>query len=212
MMLAASVNLGYEGYYSIDYYESQLSAASRTLVGFGIGIVFIVCSKIILDRNEDMKFGALDGLNAKKAILIMGVMTLHSFSEGIGIGVAFGGRGGDSRGLLISTSLAIHNIPEGLAVSLVLVPRGLSFIHATLWSILSSLPQPIMALVGYMFVEQALPVLPVGLGFAAGAMGYVALWELVPESYEDTKSKTTTGFAMALASTTMFLLHSGINH
>ena len=75
------------------------------------------------------------GLNARKALLIMGVMTLHSFSEGIGIGVSFGGHGGESRGLLISTSLAIHNVPEGLAVSLVLVPKGLAFIHAFLWSI-----------------------------------------------------------------------------
>ena len=75
------------------------------------------------------------GLNARKALLIMGVMTLHSFSEGIGIGVSFGGHGGESRGLLISTSLAIHNVPEGLAVSLVLVPKGLAFIHAFIWSI-----------------------------------------------------------------------------
>lgn len=83
MMLAASLCLVYEGYNCRDDFESQLNASSRTGFGFFIGIAFILYSKMVLDQYEEMKFGALDGLNAKKAILIMGVMTLHSFSEGV---------------------------------------------------------------------------------------------------------------------------------
>jgi zinc transporter ZupT len=63
--------------------------------------------------------------------MIVGVMTLHSFTEGIGVGVSFGD--GAALGLLIATAIAVHNIPEGLAISLVLVPRGVSISRAAVW-------------------------------------------------------------------------------
>lgn len=131
-------------------------------------------------------------------------MTLHSFSEGIGIGVSFGGEFGASLGVFISASLAVHNIPEGLAIAIVLFPKKLSRWTIALWCIMTSLPQPIMAVPSYIFVEHFIPVLPVGLGFAGGAMIYVALTELVWEALEDIANwKTTMGVViMSMAAMT----------
>jgi len=131
LMLAASFGLIYEG-----VNESLL----RTMVGVIVGLVFILWSHHFLEKYEDLDIGDLSGLDARKALLIVGVMTLHSFAEGVGVGVSFGG--GIAFGLFVTIAIAVHNIPEGLAISLVLVPRGVAWWKAALWAIFSSLPQP----------------------------------------------------------------------
>lgn len=110
------------------------------------------------------------------------VMTVHSFSEGVAVGVAFGG--GAALALVITLAIAVHNIPEGLAISAVLRPRGASLVSCAAWSVVSSLPQPVMAVPAFLFVEQFQIALPYGLGFAAGAMVFMVLVELLPEAYE----------------------------
>ncbi|HET9334297.1 MAG TPA: ZIP family metal transporter, partial [Gemmatimonadota bacterium] len=127
----------------------------------------------------------LRGADALKALMIVGVMTIHSVSEGVGVGVAFGG--GETLGLFITIAIAVHNIPEGLAISLVLVPRGESVPRAAAWSVFSSLPQPLLAVPAFLFVEVFAMFLPVGLGFAAGAMLWMAFSELLPEAFEDVR-------------------------
>lgn len=83
----------------------------------------------------------IKGAEASKAILVVGIMTLHSFGEGSGVGVSFAGTKGLSQGILITLAIAVHNIPEGLAVSMVLASRGVSPQNAMLWSFITSLPQ-----------------------------------------------------------------------
>ena len=83
----------------------------------------------------------IKGADASKVTLVVGIMTLHSFGEGSGVGVSFVGSKGLSQGLLVNIAIAVHNIPEGLAVSMVLSSRGVSPQKAMLWSIITSLPQ-----------------------------------------------------------------------
>jgi ZIP family zinc transporter len=178
LMLAASFGLIYEG---VNY------GLFRTLVGALLGLGFIVIARQLLQHEEHpVVFASMGTLDAKKALLIVGVMTVDSFTEGVGLGVSFGG--GQALGLFITLAIAVHNIPEGLAISLVLVPRGVGWSRAALWSVFSSLPQPLMAVPAFLFVETFRPLLPYGLGFAAGAMIWMVFSELVPDALEETSS------------------------
>ena len=162
----------------------------QTLLGAAVGAAFIFGSHRVLQQQE-VEFGSLRGADATKALLIVAVMTIHSFSEGVGVGVAYGG--GAELGIFITIAIAIHNIPEGLAISLVLVPRGASVRSAAWWSVFSSLPQPLVAAPAYLFVEAFKPFLPVGLGFAGGAMTWLVFAELLPEARQE-----LTGARLAL--------------
>src|SRR5215213_6725773 len=178
LMLAASFGLIYEG---VAY------GLWRALLGVVLGLSFIVLTRTLIQHEEhQVVFAQMGGLDARKALLIVGVMTVHSFTEGVGIGVSFGG--GEALGVFISLALAVHNIPEGLAISLVLVPRGVGWGRAAFWSVFSSLPQPLMALPAFLFVEVFRELLPYGLGFAAGAMIWMVFSELVPDALEEASS------------------------
>lgn len=191
-MIAASYSLFAEGCtYSDPSDNSTVSTEVRTSMGAVLGLLFILATKQFLDQYEDLKVGVLGGTDARKALLIFFVMTLHSFSEGVGIGVSFGGVHGSKLGTFISASLAVHNVPEGLAIAVVLLPRGVTNLTATVWAIATSLPQPLMAVPAFLFVHSFIPILPVGLGFAGGAMAWVAFFELLLEAIEDTNLITT---------------------
>lgn len=172
----------------------------RVLAGIVLGLGGILIGKSIVDQHDGSGIANLSGMDAKRALLIVGVMTAHSFAEGVGVGVAFGGSGELSG--FISTAIAVHNIPEGLAISLILVPRGTPVWKAALWSVFSSLPQPLMAVPAYLFVESFAAFLPVGLGIAAGAMIWMVFAEIIPEANHD-GTPSHVGSAVTLAFTVM---------
>lgn len=195
LMLAASVTLVMEGF--------ELSGP-RTVGGIVLGVGAIWLVKKLLDRQGEVSLGDMQGADAAKILMIMGVMTAHSAAEGIGVGVAFGG--GRPLGDLITLAIALHNVPEGLAIALVMVPRGASVAKAGWWAILSSLPQPLLAVPAFLFVLYFEPVLPVGLGLAAGAMLWMIFSELLPEAQEEADASTigvivTLAFAAMMAAT-----------
>ena len=176
-----------------------------TVVGFGLGVVAIAVARRLIGSHEHLEVGALRGADAARAVMIIGVMTVHSFAEGVAVGVSFGGS--DALGLFIAIAIAVHNIPEGLAISLVLVPRGASVGSAAGWSVVSSLPQPLMALPAFVFVELFDAVLPFGLGFAAGAMAWMVVAELLPEARRNA-STGRVAVAVALSCAAMLLLQA----
>ena len=153
----------------------------QTIAGAFLGVLFILVTQRVLARH-DIQLGQARGAGGRQAALMVVVMTVHSFSEGVAVGVAFGG--GAALALVITLAIAVHNIPEGLAISAVLRPRGASLVSCAAWSVVSSLPQPVMAVPAFLFVEQFQIALPYGLGFAAGAMVFMVLVELLPEAYE----------------------------
>ena len=178
LMLAASHSLIAEG---------MALGPGRTLLGVLLGLAAIVAGQTLIEHGPEHDIGALSGADARKAILIVGVMTAHSFAEGVGVGVSFGGT--TELATYITAAIAVHNIPEGLAISLVLVPRGASVRQAAAWSIFSSLPQPLMAVPAYLFVTAFASLLPVGLGFAAGAMVWMVFAELVPDANKNVEPR-----------------------
>jgi len=211
MMIAASFSLVYEGCTFDDPQDtSDMSVLLRTGIGAVVGLVFINVTEKVLADYEDLTIGGLGGADAKRAMLIFFVMTLHSFSEGVGIGVSFGGSHGSELGVFISASLAVHNIPEGLAMAVTLIPRGTSLLTAMAWSVLTSIPQPLMAVPSYKFVNHFIPVLPSGLGFAGGAMAWVAIFELLKEAIEDS-GLLTTGIVSSLSLGGMWFLQGLID-
>ena len=84
----------------------------------------------------------------------------------------------------MAIAIAVHNVPEGLAITAAMRPRGVSVSKCAGWSVVSSLPQPLMAVPAFLFVEAFRPALPWGLGFAAGAMVFMVLVELLPEAFD----------------------------
>ena len=193
LMLGASFGLVAEG---------TAHGRLETLGGVLLGVGFILVTQRYLSEydEEELVFGAAQGESARKMFLMLIVMTVHSFSEGVAVGVSFGG--GIELATVITLAIAVHNIPEGVAISAVMRPRGVSIAGCAGWSIVSSLPQPLMAVPAFLFVEAFRPGLPWGIGFAAGAMIFMVLGELLPDALEEGRrsevATLTTGTIVAM--------------
>ena len=197
LMLGASIGLLEEG---------ERVSAGATFVGALLGVGFVLLTQRLLGGREP-EFGELRGADARRVLLVLVVMTVHSFAEGVAVGVSFGG--GGALAAAITVAIAVHNIPEGVAISAVLRARGASLLACAGWSVLSSLPQPLMAVPAFLFVQRFGTLLPYGLGFAAGAMVFLVLEELLPEAYEHERA-TRIALVTGLTATAMLLFQRTI--
>lgn len=203
-MLAASFGMVQEAHEVAGPYDWQL------LLGLVLGVVFIKGSQIWLGDDEEEGIEGLWGAvmekkHFKRAVLIFTVMFCHSAAEGIAVGVAFDQQCEAHFGLYVSMLLAIQNIPEGTAVGIVLVPRGVNVGLAAVIATLTSVPQPLMAVAAFRFVETFQSLLPIGLAFAAGAMVYVSGADLLHEASEHL-GKVSIGIATSLSFCLMYAL------
>lgn len=179
LMLSASYSLIFEGYQHGEW---------MTIAGMLAGVIMVVGANQWLQGKSTPGLKDVVGGKRKQMLMFLGIMTIHSFAEGISVGVSFANT--LEFGVFISIAIAVHNIPEGLAISLVMVPNGTKPIKAAGWSIFSSLPQPLMAIPAFLFVEYFQEYLPFGLGFAAGAMIWMVFSELIPEALDACEPKT----------------------
>lgn len=125
----------------------------------------------------------------RQAVLLVTAITLHNIPEGLAVGVAFGGviEGVPSSSIASAVALAIgigiQNFPEGVAVAMPLRSEGMSSLKSFWYGQLSAAVEPLAAVIGAAAVVSAAPILPYALSFAAGAMVYVVVEELIPESH-----------------------------
>ena len=173
----------------------------RVVLGAVLGALFVIVVQRILGDGHSLEFGSVTGTSAAKVFLIMVVMTAHSIAEGVGVGVAYGG--GEALGVTTTVAIALHNIPEGLAIALVMIPRGATVAAAAVWSIVSSLPQPLLAVPAFLLVDSFSSALPLGLGFAAGAMIWMAASELLPDAVAGVGAGNAWMVALAAAGATV---------
>jgi zinc transporter ZupT len=184
-------------------------AAWEIVVGLLAGAAFFWWTSDRL-HNKEWTIEDLSVEDSRKSVLLILTMTVHSIPEGLAIGVGYA-TGQLKFGLLLALAIGVHNIPEGIAVSLPLKAKGVSTWKCAWYAVLTSLPQPVFAVPAFLFFSAFKPLLPVGLGFAGGAMIYLVIAEMIPEcSVLCTKNETAWGFMLGLVMMLLFTAGIGL--
>jgi len=180
------------------------------VAGFLLGGVFLwLVDKILPHLHQGLATSEAEGIKThwQRSVLLVLAITMHNIPEGLAVGVAFGAvaAGIPSASLTSAIALAIgiglQNFPEGMAVSMPLKGEGLSRKKAFFIGQLSGIVEPIAGVLGALAVVSMQSILPYALSFAAGAMIYVVVEELIPESQRDESTDIATiglmfGFAL----------------
>lgn len=173
-------------------------------IGFLFGVIFLLVLDSIVPHLH-LETEKPEGIKSKlkKTTMMLFAVTLHNIPEGISVGVTFAGAFMGNSGITIAGAIAlacgiaIQNFPEGAIVSMPLRSEGLSKPRAFLYGTLSGIVEPIAAIITILLTNVLVPVLPYLLSFAAGAMIYVVVEELIPESQAGEHSNIgTIGVAM----------------
>ncbi len=180
--------------------------------GFWLGILFLLFLDHLiphLHRNAQQAEGPKTKLQ-RTTMLVLAV-TLHNIPEGMAVGVVFAGYLADNVGislmgaLALSIGIAIQNFPEGAIISMPLRSEGMGKPKSFVYGVLSGIVEPIGALITILAADLIVPALPYFLSFAAGAMIYVVVEELIPEMSQGKHSNIGTVF-FAVGFTVMMIL------
>lgn len=181
-------------------------------IGFILGVLFLLLLDSIIPHlhvNSDKPEGIKS--NLKNRTMLMLAVTLHNIPEGMAVGVILAGAYyGDNvitlmGALTLSIGIAIQNFPEGAIISMPLKAEGMSKKKAFLFGTLSGIVEPIAALLTILLARFVTPILPYILSFAAGAMIYVVVEELIPESQTGEHTNLAT-IALTLGFVLMMIL------
>ena len=171
-------------------------------IGLVAGIIFLIIINKCAEKIESKT-------NKKKLNMLLFSVTLHNIPEGMAVGVCFAGFLSGNVGItlfeamILSIGIAIQNIPEGAIISIPLKMESESKGKAFLYGVLSGVVEPIAAIITLLLINIVVPLLPYLLSFAAGAMIYVVVEELVPEMHSGKKSSlgiigVTLGFVIMM--------------
>ncbi len=180
-------------------------------IGFLIGVGFLLfLDEVTPHMHMDMQSeGPESGLKRTTKLIL--AVTLHNIPEGMAVGVVYAGwlsgNVGLSRtaALALALGIAIQNFPEGAIVSMPLQAEGMPRIKTFLYGVLSGAVEPIASLITIFFASFVIPIMPYMLAFAAGAMMYVVVEELIPEMSEGKHTNVGT-IAFALGFVLMMIL------
>ena len=168
-------------------------------LGFLLGIIFLLILDSLIPHlhlNSDKPEGVKAKL--KKTTMMVLAVTLHNIPEGMAVGVVFAGALNGSSGITmagafaLAIGIAIQNFPEGAIISMPLKSEGTSKLKSFWYGTLSGIVEPIGAIITIALTNLVVPILPYLLSFAAGAMIYVVVEELIPESQSGEHSNIGT--------------------
>jgi|SRR6185503_2632661 len=206
LMFAASVyNLIMPGL-TLSSTSIHLANAVPVILGILLGAVFLSQADRYLSP-ERLEQASWKRFGNKSQLLIFIAMAVHSIPEGVAVGVGFSSEAVHSNNLghYIALAIALHNIPEGLAVAVPMRAAGASIGRCFWAAFLTSLPQPIAAVPAAYVSWLFQPIMPVLMGFAAGAMIFLVILELIPEALH-TSSPIKVAWAFTLGFCAMILV------
>ena len=184
------------------------------LVGFLSGGAFLLLiDKILPHLHSNLSIDKAEGIKTswQRSVLLILAITLHNIPEGLAVGVAFGALAHNAdAGILagavaLAIGIGLQNFPEGAAVSIPLRREGFSRTKSFMYGQLSGIVEPIAGVIGAALVLYITPLLPYALAFAAGAMIFVVVEELIPESQTGNETDLSSIGAMVGFATMMVL-------
>ncbi len=185
--------------------EQNIAAWIPATIGFLLGGAFLLLmDKTLPHLHLGLSIDKAEGIKTswKRSILLVLAITLHNIPEGLAVGVAFGALANNPEigtltgAITLAIGIGLQNFPEGTVISVPLRQEGLSRLKSFNYGQLSGLVEPIAAIFGAYLILTIIPILPYALSFAAGAMIFVVVEELIPEAQQGNKTDLSTIGAM----------------